>query len=536
MSRTLLTGRPESSLRDYLRVLWRRKFIVLACVVITPVVAVALALRQPALYRSSAQVAVRTQDLSSVLSGIPDTSFAYIDPVRFNQTQIALALGRDVASKVVKRARLGNRLTADDLIASTTVTAAQDADVLTFSVTQPSSWMATRLANAYANQYTVFRTYYDTVAIAQALHDLNARIAELAGTGGRRARASAAELQVKADQLRTAQSLETSNARVFQPATGAVQVEPKPVRYGGLGLGLGLVLGIGLAFLFEAFDTRVRSTDEISERLGRPILTRIAGVPRRLQRSDQLVMLADPNGPHAEGYRLLRTNLEFVNLDLSARSILVTSALEQEGKSTTAANLAVALARAGRRVALVDLDLRKPYIHKFFDLEHRAGLTGVALRHVDLERALARIALTPKEPGSGVGPSNGRVRIDGVLEVLPAGPLPPDPGEFVGTSSVAHILEELGERFDTVIIDAPPVLHVGDALTLASRVDAFLVVVRYRGARVGPLRELRRVIDTCPTPTLGVVLTGTGTKSEYGYGGGAYQYQSTEQRERERVG
>lgn len=506
----------------------------LVCVLITPAAAVALALRQPALYKSSAQVAVRTQDLSSALSGIPDTSFAYVDPIRFNQTQIALALGHDVAARVLARARVRNQ-SPEALIGSTTVSAAPDADVLTFSVAERSAWLAQHLANAYATQYTVFRSQYDTAAINQALSDLRDRIDVLTTNGGRRARATAVQLQTKLDQLQTARSLETENARVFQPAVGAVQVEPKPVRFGALGLALGLVLGIGLAFLFEAFDTRVRSPDEIGERVGRPILTRVGGVSRRLQRSNRLVMLADPNGPQAEGYRLLRTNLEFVNLDIGARSILITSALEQEGKSTTAANLAIALARAGRRVALVDLDLRRPYLHKFFALEDRAGLTGVALSHVQLDRALARIALTPSETAAGAAAhGNGRGRVDGVLEVLPAGPLPPDPGEFVGTNSVAQILEELGERFETVIIDAPPLLHVGDALTLASRVDAFLVVVKYRGAHVGPLRELRRVLDTCPTPTLGVVLTGTDAKGEYGYGRG-YHYQSSELREHERV-
>jgi capsular exopolysaccharide synthesis family protein len=520
-------------LRDYLRVLWRRKFIVLACALITPAAAVALALRQPALYRSSAQVAVRTQDLSSVLSGIPDPSVAYIDPVRFNQTQIALALGRDVAAQVLQRAHLP-KMSPDALIASTTVAAAPDADVLTFSVTERTPWLAQHLANAYANQYTAFRSQYDTSSIAQALHDLNGRIAQLQGATDLRSRATLSDLQTKADQLRTAQTLETANASVFQPAQGAVQIEPKPVRYGALGLALGFVLGIGLAFLLEAFDTRLRSPDEIVERLGRPLLTRIASVPRRMQRSDRLVMLADPNGHHAEGYRLLRTNLEFVNLDVAARSIVVTSALEQEGKSTTAANLAIALARAGRNVALVDLDLRRPYLHKFFDLEGRPGLTTVALRHARLDQALARIALTPDQQLT-TGLTNGHGKVDGILEVLPAGPVPPDPGEFVSTTAVANLLHDLGERFDTVIIDAPPLLHVGDALTIAPRVDAFIVVVRYRGARIGPLKELRRVLDTCPTPTLGVVLTGTDTRAEYGYGGG-YHYRAREEvREHERV-
>ena len=110
--------------------------------------------------------------------------------------------------------------------------------------------------------------------------------------------------------------------------------------------------------------------------------------------------------------------------------------------------------------------------------------------------------------------------------------MPPDPGEFVGTSAVAQILQDLRDRFDTVIVDAPPLLHVGDALTLGSHVDAFIVVVQYRGARVATLRELRRVLDTCRAPTLGLVLTGTDTKAEYG---GGYDYQPSVRREHEQI-
>ena len=142
---------------------------------------------------------------------------------------------------------------------------------------------------------------------------------------------------------------------------------------------LGLMLGIGLAFARDALDTRVRSAAEIGDRLQTTLLARIAAPPRALRRRNRLVMIASPHSAQAEAFRMLRANLEFVNLDRGARSIMVTSALEKEGKSTTVANLAVALARAGKKVALVDLDLRRPAIATFFALPYSLpGVTNIA--------------------------------------------------------------------------------------------------------------------------------------------------------------
>jgi len=302
------------------------------------------------------------------------------------------------------------------------------------------------------------------------------------------------------------------------------------------------VLGIGLAFLWEALDTRVRTAQEIGERLGGlPLLARIPTPSRRLQRDGKLVMAEEPTGAQAEAFRMLRTNLEFATLGRDARTIMVTSAVEQEGKSTTIANLAIALARAGQRVVLVDLDLRRPYVEKFFKLEG-PGVTQVALGHVALDQALSAVTImdphrpSPKANGNGNG--NGSKRrglVKGVLEVLPAGPIPPDPGEFVGTAALTEILEKLRERADIVLIDAPPTLHVGDAMTLSTKIDGIVVVTRMKVVRRHMLGELARQLAGSPTPVLGFVVTGATEEEGYGYGYGGYYAKPYEQTEKARV-
>jgi Mrp family chromosome partitioning ATPase len=521
-----------STLQDYLRVVRRRRWVIVETVVLVTLAAVLFSLRQEHMYRASSQVLLSNQNLAAALTGTQQSTGVSLQADRVAQTQADLARVRAVAARTL--AAVGLERSPGALLAHSSVDAKPNADVLEFSVVDHDPELATRLATAYARQYVRYRQRLDTGALQRARSEVQQRIAGLQPGST----SLLQSLEEKEQQLATMEALETSNASVVEEASGASQVQPRPIRNGVLGFGLALVLGFGLAFLREALDTRVRSAEEIGERLGLPLIGRLPEPPRRLRKEERLVVLADPRSPGAEAFRMLRTNLEFVRLDHDVKSILITSAVEQEGKSTSVANLAVTLARAGQDVALVDLDLRRPFLDHFFGLGHQPGVTEVAIGQAQLEEALAPVPFrdfsngSTRAPGSGLG--NGHLRAatprsphGGSLSVLVAGPLPPDPGDFVGSAALAAILDELRERFDTVLIDTPPLLQVGDAMTLSRNVDALMVVTRMNVVRRPMVTELRRLLDSSPARTLGFLVTGAGGAETYGYGGYAGYGQAT---------
>ena len=512
-------GELGTDFTEFLTTVRRRAWIVVLAVVLVPAGAYYYSIKQPKLYQASSEVLLNRQNLAATISGIPDYSF--YDP-SVAQTQAELATVPPVAQRTL-RATGVTSLTAGQLLGETQVTPKTDTDLLMFTVTDGNAARAQRLVTEYARQYTLYRRDLDTASLKQALIDLKGRLNQLAAQGKSDSGAYRS-LVGRQQQLQTLEALQTSNASLVRSANGAVQVQPKPFRNGFVGLALGLILGIGLALLWEALDTRVRSVEDIEHRLGLPLLARLSEPPRRLQRKNKLVMVADPTDHQAESFRMLRTNVDFVNLERDARVIMVTSALDREGKSTTIANLAVAFARTGRRVVLVDLDLRRPALDRFFDLEGREGLTNVALGEVSLDEAIKYVAVEPEVTASRRGRStnvegNGNGAIEGVLELLLSGPPPPAAGEFVASEAVGEILDELRERADLVLVDAPPLLQVGDAITLTARVDALFVVTRLKMMRRPALKELARVLETCPAEKLGFVVTGAKFEEGYGYAG-----------------
>jgi polysaccharide biosynthesis transport protein len=512
-------GHELLTFHDYVRVARRRKWAIVLAVVLLVGAAVLFSLQQQRLYQASADVLLSRQNIAASLSGTPDPSVNQ-QPQRISATQAGLAAVPDVAERVLDAAGLDDRTPQQFLNASSVMPRAET-DLLTFRVTDSDRGLAIRLATEYARQFTIYRRELDTAALERARVALETQIGELKRAKETKSRLYA-NLVSKQQQLATMEALQTGNTSLVRSATTAAQVQPKLVRNVVLGLGVGLMLGIILAFLWEALDTRIRSADEIGAALHLPLLARLPEPPRQVREQNGLVMLTDPGGSQGEAFRMLRTNFDFATLGREARAIMVTSALESEGKSTTAGNLAVALARAGRRVALVDLDLRRPYLARFFDLNGRPGVTDVALGHVALDEALVPIVVA--DPGENIDGASGngrsRASIEGLLEVLPSGPTPPDTGEFVGTRAVAGIVEALRQRADIVVIDAPPLLHVGDAMVLSAQLDALLIVTRVKLLRRATLRELHRVLNTMPVHKLGFVLAGAEKEDGYGYGYG----------------
>jgi polysaccharide biosynthesis transport protein len=507
-----------TTLSDYLGVLRRRLWVVILAIVVAVAAAYVVSSRQTPAYEATSQVNVGGSSISTILNPSAHLSSSVVQQ---NVASAAQAAHTTPIAQATLRAAGVRGLTSQDLLDETTITPSSTTSFFTISVTDRFPDRAKHLATAYANTFVTTSNHQAVAGLSAKLTALEAEITrlkakiarEIAATGNQSA--GAADQTILQNDLKQKSAYEnglaslSNNNQVAQKADQSHKVRPATTRNLAMGFGIGLVIGLVLVSLAEALDTRVRHSDDVSARLGLPLLTRIPIPPRALRKASSLGMLSDESGVQTEAYRKLRINLDFANLSIKARTIMVTSATEQEGKSTTVANLAVALARAGRRVVLVDLDLRKPFLDRFFDLTGRPGITDVALGNVTLDQAMWSIPI----PGSDGGPRAGS------LHVLPSGPMPPNPADLIESSVVSEVLLDLAERADVVLLDSAPLLPVSDGVILSNKVDGMLVVVRASTVRRPVLTELQRVLAACPAAKLGFVLTGSDEAEGYGYYG-----------------
>jgi capsular exopolysaccharide synthesis family protein len=258
-------------------------------------------------------------------------------------------------------------------------------------------------------------------------------------------------------------------------------VSPRPAFDLTVGIVLGLLTGLGLAALLESLDRTVKSVAQGDAVTGVPM---VGLIPKR--RGGGLVVSTDTQSPEGEPYRSLRTAVRFLDPDKPLRSVLVTSPTPGDGKTVTAANLAAALAASGERVIAVDADLRVPRLAEAFGLDRSVGLTSLVLGTASLDEALQE--WSPH------------------LSILASGPLPPNPSEILGSQLVHSLFQELSARADVVIIDAPPVLPVADAVALSVQVDGVLIVLRHGITMRSSSAEATRRLESAGANLLGFVL------------------------------
>ena len=322
----------------------------------------------------------------------------------------------------------------------------------------------------------------ETVILEVSATDVDAsRATVIANAIGSRMAATVAELSP--DRTDGSDSVQ---ATVLAPAQIPTDpASPNVLRSLAIGLALGLVLGLGVALLRNVLDTKVRSEADVRALTDSSILGVIAfddGVP-----SHPVILREDPRSAASEAIRRLRTNMQFIEVAEGSRSIVVSSSVPGEGKSTTAINLAVSLADAGSRVLLIDADLRRPSIAEYLGLEGRVGLTTVLIGKASVEDVV--------QPWAGTS-----------LDILPAGQVPPNPSELLGSTAMRALLDEVAARYDTVLIDSPPVLPVTDAAVLGRQVGGALIIAGMDRIHRPQLRETLDSLETAGCPVLGLVI------------------------------
>ena len=387
-----------------------------------------------------------------------------------------------------------------------------DTDVIAITVRDANADNSAVLADAYATAYidvrreqAVTELLAASTEVQAAIDGIQTQIDALDDDDPRRSGlvAQLSNFNTTLDQLRVDAALRTGGAAIIKSAEVPTSpIEPTPARTATLAAVVGLLIGLGAAFLLDYLDDKVRSESDLEALVDRPVL---AVVPIDPPPDNRPIAISEPGHVAVEAYRGLRTNIQFLGLDEPISVIQLTSSLAGEGKTTTSANLAVVLAQAGHRVALVDADLRRPRIHEVFGIPQVPGFTDLLL-------------------GAEAKTIVNHVDVDGGtrLSVYSSGAVPSNPSELLSGRRTRQLLKEMGAHYDYVIVDSAPVLPVSDSVALSGAVDGVIVVAQAGRASddevAGTVERLQRV----SAPILGLVLNQASKSSSsggYAYGG-----------------
>lgn len=452
-----LPGGHSLELRDYMRILRRSWILIVASALVGLLVSGAASVLTAPTYKAETQLFVAIQGSGSIQELQQGNTFSQARVQSYVKT---------VDSPIVLQPAidsLGLRITSDQLAAKVQASTDVNTVLITLAVSDKSPVQAAAIAQAVAD------------SLVRAIDVL-----EKPKNGG----ASPVSLSI------------------IKPATAPTAPSAPNTRMNlVLGLLVGVVIGTALSIFRNALDNKIRGEEDVLRITDAPLLGAIAFDQDALRKP--LLTQSAPQSPRAESFRQLRTNLQFTNVGGKDQTVLITSSVPGEGKSTTATNLAIALAQTGQRVCLIDADLRRPMVHEYLGLEGRVGLTTALLGTVEINDLL--------QPWG-----------KDELFVVTSGRIPPNPSELLGSERMKSFLDELERDFDKIIIDAPPLLPVTDAAVLSQHVGGVIIVVGAQKLKVRDLQKSLDALEMVGATTYGIVLNRVPSRGPDAYSYGYY--------------
>lgn len=505
-------------IRLVLGVLRDRKWIIAGLAVLGLVGALVVSQLTTPQYQATAKILRLNTTLDRALFG------AQIFEI--NDNERALTTAADLVKLDQVAAKVKEELDSPHSVASlrrmVTVRPNSAADIIDIVATSPDIGEPAEIANSFARQFIAYRQQADRGALATAREQLIAKLEAMTEDEAGSARGQT--ISQKVEELAVLESMQTGGFELVQVANApaaAFNIHTK--RNAIVGLLVGLVVGVIVAAFLQVLDRRLKDEEGFERAFALPIIATIPIVGRSWggrgrRRSRAPVGFTGRAAGALEAYRSLRANLKFFQVDRALRTILVTSALPREGKTVTAVNLALSLAMTGSRVILLEADLRRPMLGQYLGLDGRSGLSDLltgtqtvpeVIQVVEIDRLLP-----PHQQRGATTAKSGSLSQRDFL-CIGAGPLPPNPAELLSLPRAEEVLRELASLCDYVVIDAPPVLLVSDAIELGKKVDGVILVGRLGSTRSDEARKMRQSLNRIGLKPLGVIVTGVTRAKAY---------------------
>jgi capsular exopolysaccharide synthesis family protein len=484
-----LTGGPEVALREstpfetLLRIIRVHKLWVLQGLIIVPLLVMAATLTQDKAYTATANL--QFHDDPSIASEQPTGGIT--DPDRAAATNDALIALPTVAGRAAKI--VGGGVTAADVRGAVSISSTAESDVVAIEATTPDPNRSAEIANAYGRAYIDFRKETDQAQLDQAIELVRNRLEALQPS--QRESEQGQRLQEDLDRLEQTRALSTGKATLVQRAAPPSAASSPNVRRNlVLGVLLGAIVGLGLGALRARLDQTLHTPEDLEAVYRLPVLARVP----KMRRIGRKQMEQAEDGWELEAFRTLRANLRYFNVSGRLQSILVSSPMPGDGKSTVARFLASTMASMGDRVVLVEADLHKPSSSMLNGKAPQVGLSSV-LGGTDLDDALVTVPVR-------VDAQTGEPR---ELTLLPSGPIPPNAFELLESTRMARVLDQLEREFDVVIVDSPALTHVSDVRALVGEVSGVVIVSALNHTTRSAAQDFRKQIQLLEGNALGVV-------------------------------